>query len=62
MITSCAWCQALAWRWGRRALIAFTVLLACFLSYKAVHNQITETLVLTDTRVSDPVWRSLTKM
>jgi len=52
MIASCAWCEALAWRWGRRALIAFTLLLACFLSYKAVHNQVTETSVLSESRVS----------
>jgi len=52
MITSCARCEALAWRWGRRALIAFTFLLACFLSYKAVSNQITETSVLSESRVS----------
>jgi len=51
-MTSCAWCEELAWRWGRRGLIVFTFLLACFLSYKAVHNQITETSVLSESRVS----------
>lgn len=52
MMTSCARCEAVARRWGRRSLIALTIFVAVFLSYKAVHNQITETLVLTDDRVS----------
>jgi len=52
MITLYAWCEAVARRWGRPALIVFTFLLACFLSYKAVHNQLTETQVLGEGRVS----------